>query len=450
MRRRGLGYGFLAAWLLVGCTPEGPPDILLVTLDTLRPDHLGVYGYDRETSPFIDSLAADGVVFDNAYAPMGTTSPSHATLFTARSPLAHGVVRNGLSLGHEEATLAERLSAAGYDTAAFVSSFPVARRFGFAQGFDHFDDDFSLTAATVPMKRWEGVEVTGHFDRRAHVTRRAVVEWLAERDSSAPLFLWVHLFDPHDPYLPPRPLRDRFLPEDATAGERLIAHYDAEILHADQQLAQIVEAFEAASPDRRHLILLAGDHGEGHEDHGWGTHNWNPYEEEVRIPLILKFDGVVEAGERRTTPVHLGDVLPTLAGVAGLDLGDLGEQGRSIWPLDDSEDPERPIFVMRPEYENGRPLLGQRGPGRAIRSGRWKYFEAPNDPRVELYDLERDPGEQDNLAESHGPERERLAAMLEAWVAGELAGRSRPAVEVPEDVRAGLEALGYSEDGLRD
>jgi len=203
---------------------------------------LGAYSYRRPTSPAIDALAAERVLFETAYAPMGTTCPSHATLFTSRQPLAHGVVRNGLPLLEEETTLAEVMAENGYATAAFVSSYPVSHRLGFAQGFEHYDDEFGRGTPTRTRKWWAGQQVDGDFERAGAETADAVTAWLALRRDSRPLFLWVHLFDPPTPHLAPLQVRALLHAQGPSAPSPLHEGYDAEIRYTDEGRRSQAEA----------------------------------------------------------------------------------------------------------------------------------------------------------------------------------------------------------------
>ncbi|MGH7898499.1 MAG: sulfatase-like hydrolase/transferase, partial [Candidatus Binatia bacterium] len=222
------------------------PNILLVTIDTLRADHCSTYGYARPTTPRLSELAASGVRFEVAYAPMATTGPSHGTMFTSLLPRSHGVLKNGLTLSDRPPTLAAALLAAGYRTAAVVSSYAVHRRFGLGRGFLTYDDDFTGARPSLTHKVfWEGHEVPGPFDRRADETRAKAVDWLerqgyleARRSALPPFFLWVHFFDPHSPYDPPEPHRGRFaLPSrDVAELDREIAAYDGEAHFADEEM----------------------------------------------------------------------------------------------------------------------------------------------------------------------------------------------------------------------
>src|SRR5581483_11201511 len=312
----GAGDGARAAPVAPAARADRP-DVLLVTVDTLRADHVGAYGYARATSPHLDALARQGALFEVAYSPMGATGPAHATLFTSRQPIAHGVGRNGVPLPDDLPTLAGLLTAAGYRSAAFVSAFPVASRFGFGRGFEHYDDAFGPSGGTVSWRRrWRRRGATGAFDRRGAETVDRALAWLGASARDRPRFLWVHLFDPHEPYDAPAPWDRAFARPDAATRERAIDAYDGEILYADAQLGRLIAAFDALAPGG--LLVLAADHGEGLWDHGVAHHGRTLFEEEVRVPLVVRWPGRVAAGARVPQPAHLIDVLPTIAGAAGV------------------------------------------------------------------------------------------------------------------------------------
>jgi arylsulfatase A-like enzyme len=445
---------------LVVCGGGAPerPDVLLFTIDTLRADHLGAYGYGRPTSPGIDALAAEGTLFEIAYAPMGTTCPSHATLFTSRHPLAHGVVRNGLPLLEDETTLAEVMEANGYATAAFVSSYPVSHRLGFAQGFEHYDDDFEGARLALTRKWWAGQRVDGSFERVGGETAGAVTAWLAVRRDSRPLFLWVHLFDPHAPHLAPPQIRALLHAQEPSAPSPLHAGYDAEIRYTDEQVQRIVGAFEAVAK-RPPLVVLTSDHGEGLLDHGWPIHNRYLYEEEVRVPLIFRWKERIPAGLRLAQPAHLVDLLPTLVSLLELDpSNDAPEDsdGIDLSPFfarrePPEPDPERILWLQRPYYAGavhrppGSPELVTDGYGFGLRMGRWKYMEVPKVGSRELYDLENDRQERRDLASVREDHAKQLSAHLADWSRRQLASaRARDEEVAPEDLEA-LRALGYAE-----
>lgn len=444
----------LGGWASLGLTSSGEageptspvsagrrPTVLLFTLDTLRADHVGVYGYPRGTTPQIDRLAREGVVFGTAYAPMGTTCPSHATLFTSRDPLAHGVVRNGLRMLAEEETLAERMRALGYRTAGFVSSFPVSRAFGFEQGFDVFDDRFgSHGPRKLRYRRWGDAAVPGRFDRPAEQTATSVLRWLETAPRNAPWFVWVHLFDPHGPYTPPIEFAAQFMQSGIPFIDSNRALYDGEIRYMDSQVGRIVDAFEAAVGAENLLLAITSDHGQGLFDHGWGAHNRTVYEEEVRVPLVFRWPGRIPAGGRRDVPAHLLDVTPTILGWLGIEQEAL--QGVDWTSTAGAAD--RPLFLLSPQPENTRPGFS----GHGVRLGPWKFIHHEHgDGAAELYDLATDPRERENLVERHPALARRLQNLVADWKITQLnqqSTRIEPALSTRK--REALRALGYLDE----
>ncbi len=433
------------------------PNVVVVTLDTVRADHCSVYGYSRPTTPGLEALAREGTTFEAAYAPMATTAPSHATMFTGLHPRTHGVLKNGLVLAATVPTLAEVMRGAGYETAAFVSSYVLNTRFGLARGFERHDDDFTGANASFKSPVWEGMTVEGTFDRRADEVTSKVVTWLAARAAEKPeagaspppkpLFLWVHYFDPHDPYEPPEPYRTRFAPDrpDADALARDLAAYDGEIAFTDAELTRLVAVLDRVLGARDTLLIVVGDHGEGLMDHGHMHHGLMLFEEAVRVPWIARFGGHVRSGARVTTPVGLVDLMPTvlaLAGVAtvpaiqGVSLAPALTQGAPV--------PERPVVMERRLYKTS-PVDGfaVSGPKLALRLGTWKYVEAPDEGTRQLFDLASDPHERVDRAPAESGRVDELAKRLEAWRAATPIGEATlPALPSEEEQR--LRALGYT------
>lgn len=444
--------------LAPGCTrpPDGasdaaaeagaPPSVLVITIDTLRADHVGAYGYARPTTPRLDALVAEGALFETAYAPSSTTAPSHATLFTGRQPLAHGVVRNGVALDAGIPTMASLLAQAGYRTAAFVSSYPVAAKFGLAHGFAHYDDDFGAEGGTMKSTRWQRERGDdGALDRVGAATVDAALAWLEAQRDGAPLLIWVHLFDPHAPYAPPPPYDTTFTSTDPSPQQQAIDAYDGEILYADAQVGRLVAAFDGATGGRG-LVIVTSDHGEGLWEHGYPGHNRGLWEEEVRIPLIVRRHGAIAPGRRVTEPVHLIDVLPTVVAAAGVAAPD-GLSGVDLAAVLDGRTKiaaDRAIYLTRSYFgERPRKKHKERGWAFGLRRGAWKLIEAPSEGRRELYDLTRDPDEMHDRAGDEPGEASELAALIERWRAQEDARRGSALIEPARDVRQRLRALGY-------
>jgi len=398
-----------AAALVAALRPrrEAPPDVLLVTLDTTRADHLGAYGDARARTPNLDRLAAEGVVFERAITAAPLTLPAHASLLTGRYPFAHGVRNNGnFTLDASAATLATALHDAGYRTAAFVSAFVLDRRYGLARGFDRYDDRLEI-------------------ERRGGETAAALQAWLDETAADArPFFAWLHLYDPHDPYEPPAPFASAFADRP----------YDGEIAYDDAVLGGVLARLAARGPrDRAAIVAVVGDHGESLGEHGEATHGLFVYESAIRVPMLLHGPRFTR-GRRVQALVRTIDLAPTLVDAAGLPPLARAD-GRSLLPLIAGSEtgPESAYSeTYFPQlYMNWAPL-------RSIQDSRWKFIDAP---APELFDLANDARESSNLAPR---EPSRAAALRRAFdeVTGGSEGRIAPAAIDRETARK-LAALGY-------
>ena len=280
----------------------GRVNVLLVTIDTLRWDHLGCYGDRSAATPVLDALAGRGVRFATAIAQVPLTAPSHASILTGLTPLRHGVRDNGgYTLPAEVRTLARRLTDAGYRSAAFVSGFPLDHRFGFASGFDVYDDRLARTAGRAP-----------YTERSADATTDRVMGWLdqmrpsggeARSTPSQPWFAWVHYFDPHAPYAPPPPFATRF-------ADRL---YDGEVAFVDAQIGRLLGRLERSGDLARTLIVVTADHGESFGEHGEETHGVFVYDATLRVPFIVAGPGI-HGGRSSAVVARSIDVVPTRAG----------------------------------------------------------------------------------------------------------------------------------------
>jgi arylsulfatase A-like enzyme len=451
--KRSLACLALACLAASGCGRELPPNVLLVSVDTLRADALGSYGGPLPT-PSFDRLAREGVVFERAFAPTPATAASHATLFTGQEPQRHGLLRNGESLDAAATTLAERLAAAGWQTAAFVSSFVLDPRFGFGQGFAHYDATLPESGATMgkgkpyPGAFW-AAERFGGFDRRATATTDAARRWI--ETAPEPFFAFVHYFDPHAPYLPPPVFADRAdaatpslvnrrvpgIEPDVLA--RLIRRYWGEVLYTDDALAALLDV--ASRRERPTLVVVTADHGEGLGQHEWLEHAVHLYEEQLHVPLILHGLPGLAAGRRVATPVALADVAPTLLELLGVPNGDAID-GRSLAAAArGGPEPEaRPLFGVRRLVSED--VAWDRGVELSVRDERWKYIW-DSEAAAELYDLSTDPGELRDVAAERGEVAAELRARLERHVAALPA--LRDAAPLSDETREALRALGYVE-----
>ena len=388
---------------LVACARSAPaqrPNILLVTIDTLRADRLRA-----DLMPNLDRLASRGVRFTSARSAVPLTLPSHTTILTGELPTVHGVRENGLtSLDESHQTVAGLLKSGGYDTAAFVGAFVLDRRFGLSRGFDTYDDRIPRDPRATERLDAE---------RPASAVVDAALAWLRTSPHSAPFFLWIHLYDPHAPYTPPREFR-RENP------------YDGEVAYADAQIARVLDWLAASHLDASTAVVVAGDHGEGLGDHGEATHGMLLYDSTLRVPLF-----VVEPGRAPATidaAVSLVDVAPTILAVAGV-AAPKTMIGRDLVRLK----PDRDIYA-----ETNYPRVAGWTPLQALTDGRWKAIRGG--AATELYDLARDAQEQHDLAAAQPARTVALTSRLDAIGASAQPSRS---ATVSADAQERLRALGY-------
>ena len=383
------------------------PDVVLITLDTTRADHLGCYGHSKPISPNLDRFAAAGALFTQAIAQASVTPVSHASILTGLNPYTHGLrVMHGVSentLADSQITLAEVLKEAGYATAAFVSAFPVTEHFGLHQGFDVFDAEF-LDEPADQVVSAEGVVNTGKNQRRADETTDRALAWLAS--ATSPFFVWIHYFDPHDAQvLPPQEVLARYgrVPEGATERDVLRILYDVEIEYMDAQLGRVLDRIEQTQRADKTVVSVVADHGEGLGDHNWWTHGLL-YQEQVRVPLIVRGPGV-PAGRRIEYLVRTIDLMPTVLGLAGLERAAWPKmEGHSLVPLlaDGATDPGYTAycdsvnmltysFTATVKDVKDDMMFG------VVRTP-WKYvFHLRRPEETELFDLAADPAEGRNV-----------------------------------------------------
>jgi arylsulfatase A-like enzyme/Flp pilus assembly protein TadD len=417
-----IGVAVLGLLLLgVACTQSAPPNILLVTFDTTRYDRFGCTGDLEARTPTVDRLAQRGLLFERAYASVGLTLPSHTTILTGLEPMTHGVHNNGRFRVPEEVdTLAERLQATGYDTAAFVSAFVLDTRYRLDQGFDLYSDETKRDSDplnfSVPQR--SGEEVTNE-----------ALTWLEKRSTERPFFLWAHYYDPHQP-------RDVKPPFDTMRDP-----YAAEIAYADAQLARLLEGVELAAGERETLILFTADHGEGLAEHGEQTHGILAYDSTLHVPLLLVGPGVPRGARARAFARH-ADIVPTMLESVGLRVPE-SLPGRSLLDVARREGAEEATSVgyfesRGPHYDHGWAEI------EGIRTARWKYTARPEP--AELYDIRVDPREMQNRIDAEPDVR---AGMESLWVRfrEQSAPKWRQAgpVALRPDEMERLAALGYVE-----
>jgi arylsulfatase A-like enzyme/Flp pilus assembly protein TadD len=433
--------GWLALALAVACSDNagpGPRNVLLVTIDTLRADALGGYGSSSGATPHLDALARRGVLFEQAHASAPNTLPSHSSILTGLHPYHHRVRENGVhQLAEQYTTLAERLSEAGYATAAEVADVVLARKTGIAQGFALFRDiesrgvelqrlrvtrDGRLSDPSTPI---EGVDakIVDLHTRGANDITRAGIAFLRE-PRGGPFFLWLHYFDPHWPYAPPAPFSSRF--SDSYIGE---------VAYTDESLAGVLAEIERQGLDDSTLVVIASDHGEGLGAHGESRHSHLVYQSTIHVPLLFSGPGVPD-GRRVAAPVQTVDIAPTILAWAGVD-GHAKSDGISL--LGAFEGRELPERLVYGESVSLRRLVDV-SPLRFVREGRWKLI---HEPTPELYDLAADPNEATDLASGERARVERLRAQLAQLVAGAGNTSSESQRELDAQTRQQLESLGY-------
>lgn len=392
--------------------------VVMVTLDTTRADRFGCYGSTAGLTPFIDGLADHGVLFEQAQSVAPVTLPSHTSMMTGLYPVNHGVRNNGMFvLGDDFETLAEVFQKNGYATGAFVSAQVLSARYGLDQGFDVYDDDLS-------QSRRAGQSVVP--SRRGNVTLDAAKRWLATVPGDKPVFLWLHLYDPHAPYEPPGSFLTRF-PHDPYGGE---------IAFADSLVADLVGTLsESGRLDDTVLTVLA-DHGEGLGEHGEATHGFLIHQATIHVPWILTTPETSDP-IRVADPVTTTDLSPLLTALVGLEPPNEDRiDGRLPFGGSNGTDTSRPLYfeTMLPMYQYGWSEL------RGVRVGKWELHSAT---RKELFDMEADPRQLTDLAESEPLELETTSKLLEEFVEEDTNLNTEAALELPPAEREALEALGY-------
>jgi len=394
-------------------------NVLLVTLDTVRADRYGCYGYASAETPACDALAARGVRFDDAVTSVPLTLPAHATILTGLLPYNHGIRENGKHrLAEEHISMAEVLSSHGYDTGAFVGCFVLDASFGLDQGFSVYDFDVDMEGYRASMPDFN--------ERPASAVTDSAIGWLDRREAAgatSPFFMWVHYFDPHLPYSSPNQRLPRFASRP----------YDAEIAFADYHMGRLIERLGRDGTLNETLVVLVGDHGEALGEHGEPTHGMLLYEGTLRVPFIVScpalFDGAYVVSNRVVGLVDVRETIEDLLGIASPHPGD----GMSL--LEPDFRPERSIYI---ETESPLSLAGW-SPLYGLRTHRHKYVLAPV---PELYDLASDPGESRNVYAPDDP----VSASLERALAELMSGGSfdtRAGAPLGDEEIERLGALGY-------
>jgi arylsulfatase len=440
--------------------PEDAPNIILITVDTLRADHMGAYGYSRPTSPRLDALAAEGVLYERSISQAPNTHPSMASMLTSQYPSRLG--GKALKYIHYALpTIAEVLGNAGYDTAAIVSNVWLKEQMGFNEGFAHFDQTSGMSEFYAEQERFDWKDAS-------HISNAALA-WLDDAPKS-PFFLWLHYLDPHHPYDPPAPYNTKFKTaprdhddflaklremrtreqtrllvkmgtgqESVTDAEfqSIVDQYDGEIAFNDMQIGKVLDRVTAMGIDENTMVIVTSDHGEEFRDHaGWG-HSHTLHRELLHVPLIIRYPRGTQApapGSRVHHRVRTLDIAPTIAAAAGQALPDSME-GRDLRNLNGADR----IAISQLSRKHWT----------SIAMDNWKLITRPgaeaDTDAVSFYDLETDLYEHHNIAAEHPDEVKALASTLNEHVGARAAGEtiSETAEQLDPETRRALEALGY-------
>ncbi|HEY2945595.1 MAG TPA: sulfatase-like hydrolase/transferase, partial [Vicinamibacteria bacterium] len=420
--RRAFVLLLLGSGLFLSCSRSRPAirNVLLISIDTLRADHVSAYGFPRPTTPNIDAVAREGVLFKNVHTPVPMTLPAHVSMLTGTLPPTHGL-RDNLAnrLPDASLTLAEMLKPRGFTTGAIVSTFVLDRRFGTSQGFDTYDDRFQAVHKIGDLSERKGDEAT-----------RLARDWL-DAHRKQPFFLFVHLYDPHDPYEPPEPFASKWS-----------AHpYEGEVAFADYCVGQVLEKLRQLGLYDDTLIVITGDHGEMLGEHGELNHGFFIYEGALRVPLVMRVPRAAAAASRQIdAPVSLIDIVPTIVSLVGAPVPK-EVQGVDLSPWLTGRGAgggARALYaetVTPTHYYGASSLLG------VIVDG-WKYIETT---RPELYDLRSDPAEAVNLLEREPARADALGRTLVSILAAadRAPGPAPEPAALDEEARQRLAALGY-------
>jgi len=400
-----------------------PPNILLITIDTVRADHVGAYGSTKGATPTIDRLAREGVRFADATTQAPLTGPAHTAILTGEYPARLGVRDNASTpIPPDATTIAKLLKARGYRTGGFVGAFILGPEYGFGQGFDTFDANFSHFNAGMKLQT----------QRRAGEVTDAALKWLRSTINpqsairNPQWFAWVHYYDAHAPYDPPAPFKARFA----------ASPYDGELAYVDSNIGKLIAALEQAGELDRTLVVVIADHGEGLGDHGEQEHGLFLYESVLHVPWIMRLPSHASAGAVVKTQVRAIDVLPTIASIAGASAPKV--DGINVMPFVAGPPPRDPepsyAETFYPKWHFGWSEL------KSVRVGDWKYIDAP---KPELYDMRADAAERKNAIDARGPLAGGLANEIAKLQNGFGAAATADAPQPDPETLARLRSLGY-------
>ncbi|MCK5565763.1 MAG: sulfatase-like hydrolase/transferase [Planctomycetes bacterium] len=423
----------LAAVAIYFQANKGPKirNVLLISMDTTRADYLSCYGYPRETTPFIDSLAAEGVLFENAISPAPLTLPSHSSMLTGTIPPYHGVHDNlEYRLGESNITLAEVFKDNGYQTAAVVSSYVLDSQFGLDQGFDYYNDQFV-----------EKIIGSSHFaERRGQETTEMINNWLGE-NGQEPFFMFAHYYDPHAKYDAPEPFGSKFSSQFDIGIDIIKNNYAEEIAYTDHCINQVVDKLKEIGQYDSTLIIITGDHGEMLGEHGEMTHAYFVYRGAIHVPLIFKVPGMRDA-KRIQSVAGLIDIVPTVCSLLEIEI-DTPLHGKDVSDVfyEKAYPEDRYVYsesLVPTTFFNANSLL-------SVTTNDWQYIQTT---RPELYSFRKDLKQQNNLIHEQSNRsrvmQDKLKNILEAQVRTDISDGKNI---FDEDTKKKLESLGYVQGG---
>jgi len=432
-------------FIFAACEPSKPPrNVILITIDTLRPDHLSCYGYNRITSPSIDRIASEGVRYDNVFCQLTSTTPSHCSILTGLSPATHGVLANWEPLPPEFNTLAEILKGTGFRTGAVVSNWSLKKERGLDQGFDFYDDFLPEQELNRPL----------FFKKDPEDTTKSALEWL-DKNKEKPFFLFINYMDPHGPYTPPPPYNNAFAVSRTSATEVLpfsekndaphaipayqrlgeatnpayyVSQYDGEIQYTDYWLGKLIEKIKDWGLLDTTLIIVTSDHGESLGEHDYYfMHSNLTYKEQASVPLIIRFPPLFRAGKVVHTRIEGMDLMPTILQVCGISYKGKVE-GQSFLRVE-KEKNSNPVTVLS---ESARMISVYKEP--------WELVILEKKP-IELYNLTLDPLEKRNVLETSDPETQQSLFSIAAKYFNQP--RSNKKSNIKEEDKETLRSLGY-------
>lgn len=431
------------AWFLLRDTR---PNVVLISIDSLRADHLGTYGYERQTSPRIDELAREGVVFENTVSTTTWTLPAHLSMLTSLYPDIHGVKKGRTALSDQAALLPEILQTAEWATAAVVSGPFLASNFGYGRGFDLYDDQ------TISFKS----HGASHRGITSPLIHDQAVDWLNGRPEDKPFFLFLHYWDVHYDYIPPPPYDTLFDPDyegdmngrhffgnkkfrrgmDPRDREHVVALYDGEIAFVDEYLGKLFDDLAERGLWDDTLVIVTSDHGDEFLEHGYKGHRRNLYQSTLQVPLVVKMPRGRWAGKRIDSLVGIVDLAPTILELAGLE-SPPEFNGRSLLSLmKQGHDTQRYYYFADLE-----------GKMKSVLGDRWKMITHHGETarRPELFDLDSDPQERRNIALQEPDALEGMVAIQEDWLTFVEATEDLEtgSVEYQKELEELLESLGY-------